>query len=449
MRIQPARRIYGALSLPGDKAISHRAAIVAALAEGTSRVENFSTSDDCAATLTCLRELGVHAWFDAGVLQVEGAGLAGLRAPRIPLDCRNSGSTMRMLAGVLAGQSFESILIGDESLGRRPMKRIIEPLEMMGARVEAMDGCAPLRITPCRKPLKAISYLMPVASAQVKSCILLAGLYAAGETQVIESSRARTRDHTERMLRRYGARVYVTSSQDLEGSPLTICIEPPVLLRARDFRIPGDISSAAFLIAAACIMPGSQLSIKGVGLNPTRTGFLSALGSLGADVRAQLRVDGRGSATGVDEACGDITVTGGASLIPANPSQSNIIKGALIPQLIDELPMLAVVGTQVAGGLTIRDAAELRLKETDRIAATVKNLRAMGAEVEEHEDGLTIPQRTPLRGARIDAHNDHRIAMAFTIAALLAEGDSEIVGAECVAVSFPEFYTLLESVTER
>jgi 3-phosphoshikimate 1-carboxyvinyltransferase len=446
MKIRPARRIHGALSLPGDKAISHRAAIAGALARGTSRIENFSTSDDCAATLSCLRELGVRAESDAGLVQIEGVGLAGLRAPRLPLDCRNSGSTMRMLAGVLAGQSFDSTLTGDESLRQRPMKRIIAPLELMGARVEAEDGRAPLRLKGRGRPLKAISYEMPVASAQVKSCILLAGLYAQGETQVREG-RACTRDHTERMLRWYGAKVSVTESQAAEGSPGTIYLEPPLQLSARDFRIPGDISSATFLIAAACLMPGSKLLIKGVGLNPTRTGFLSVLRSLGADVRAEMSA--AGGETELDEAYGDVTVTGGAGLAPTDPSQSNVVRGALIPQLIDELPMLAVIGTQVAGGFAIRDAAELRLKETDRIAATVENLRAMGAEVEEHEDGLSIPKPTRLRGARLDAHDDHRIAMAFTIAALLAEGDSELAGAECVSVSFPEFYTLLESVVER
>lgn len=387
--------------------------------------------------------------FEAGssLLQIEGVGLEGLRAPRSPLDCRNSGSTMRMLAGVMAGQNFESALTGDESLRSRPMKRIIEPLELMGAQVESREGRAPLRITG-RVPLKAISYEMMIASAQVKSCILLAGLYAMERTRVIEA-RARTRDHTERMLRWYGATVTDDEQDGDDASPNIICLEPTVQLRARDFRIPGDISSAAFFIAAATLLPGSNLRISGVGLNPTRTRFLSTLRALGADVRTELSADSRGRWVELDEPFGDITVRGGAGLAPVKPQESNALGGALIPQLIDELPMLAVLGTQVMGGLAIRDAAELRLKETDRIAATASNLRAMGAQVEEHEDGLTIMKRTGLRGAKINAHEDHRIAMAFSVAALLAEGDSEIEGAECVSISFPEFYSLLESVVER
>lgn len=449
MKIRPARRISGALSLPGDKAISHRAAIIAALARGTSRMENFSTADDCAATLSCLKGLGVGAEFEAGgeALLIEGAGLRGLRAPRSPLDCRNSGSTMRMLAGVLAGQSFESTLTGDESLRERPMKRIIEPLELMGARVESNEGRAPLRIRGS-KPLKAVSYEMAVASAQVKSCVLLAGLYATGRTRVIEA-RARTRDHTERMLRWYGASVTEGPGAEGErGAPLAIEVAPEPELRARDFRIPGDISSAAFFIAAACLLPGSKLRVKDVCLNPTRTQFLSTLRQLGADVRASLQGVNPSWAE-FEEPCGDVSTSGGSGLAPLKEAGANLLAGPLIPQLIDELPMLAVLGTQVAGGLTIRDAAELRLKETDRISATVENLRAMGVPVEEHEDGLTIAGRTALRGAKLSARNDHRIAMAFSIAALVAEGDSEIEGAECVSVSFPEFYSLLESVVER
>jgi 3-phosphoshikimate 1-carboxyvinyltransferase len=448
MRIRPARRINGALSLPGDKAISHRAAIISALARGSSNIENFSTGDDCAATLACLTDLGVDVEFEAGGVRIEGVGLEGLRAPSLELDCRNSGSTMRMLSGVLAGQNFESTLTGDESLQARPMRRIIEPLKLMGARVASRDGyCAPLHITG-RVPLKAVSYEMPVASAQVKSCILLAGLYAKGQTHVIEA-RGRTRDHTERMLRWYGAKVTVGSSKDEHSPSNTITIEPSLQLKGRDFRIPGDISSAAFFIAAACLLPGSKFCVYGVGLNPTRTQFLSTLRSLGADVRAETSIDSRGRWMELDEPCGNVMVRGGAGLAPVKQHESNIVRGALIPQLIDELPMLAVLGTQVMGGFSIRDAAELRLKETDRIAATAENLRAMGVEVEEHEDGLTIPKRTHLRGAKLRAHNDHRIAMAFSVAALLAEGDSEIEGAECVSVSFPEFYTLLESVVER
>jgi 3-phosphoshikimate 1-carboxyvinyltransferase len=388
----------------------------------------------------------VSVEFEAGLVHIEGVGLEGLRAPHSLLDCRNSGSTMRMLGGILAGQNFESTLTGDESLQSRPMKRIIEPLELMGARVASAEGRAPLHITG-RVPLKAISYEMPVASAQVKSCILLAGLYAKGRTEVIEACGA-TRDHTERMLHCYGVNVK-RSAQAAALSPHSISLEPPAQLRAYDGTIPGDISSAAFFIAAAALLPGSNLEIQRVGLNPTRTQFLSTLRSLGVSVSQELMDSGDWDFTDFNEIYGYVFVSGGAGLAPVAEGKSNVLRGALIPQLIDELPMLAVLGTQVMGGLAIRDAAELRLKETDRIAATVENLRAMGVEVEEHEDGLTIRKRTHLRGARLNTHNDHRIAMAFSVAALLAGGDSEIEGAECVSVSFPEFYTLLESVVER
>lgn len=446
MRIRPARRIKGALSLPGDKAISHRASIIGALCEGASRIENFSTGDDCRATLSCLRDLGVSVELEAGVLRIEGVGLEGLRAPSRALDCRNSGTTMRMLAGVLAGQSFDSILTGDESLRQRPMRRIIEPLRLMGARVESSEGRAPLLIKGSKR-LKAISYEMPVASAQVKSCIMLAGLYASGRTRVIEPP-ASTRDHTERMLRLYGASVKEKGAHYESDTRATIEVEPRPQLHARDFSIPGDISSAAFFIAAAALLPGSQLVVKDVSLNPTRTQFLSTMCALGADIRLAtpsdwlLQLD-------YEEPRGDLSVTGGAGLLPIKENGSRSLSGPLIPRLIDELPVLAVLGTQVEGGLTIRDAAELRLKETDRIAATVENLRVMGARVEEHEDGLTVQERTPLRGAKIKAHGDHRIAMAFSVAALLAEGDSEIEDAECASISFPEFYNLLESLVER
>jgi 3-phosphoshikimate 1-carboxyvinyltransferase len=448
MRIQPARRIRGELRLPGDKSISHRAAILSALARGTARIKNFSTSEDCAATLNCLRELGVNVERDAASVLVEGVGLQGLSAPQASLDCGNSGSTMRMLAGVLAGQDFVSTLTGDDSLRSRPMKRIIEPLELMGARISSDNGRAPLQIEG-RKPLKAISYKMPVESAQVKSCILLAGLSAEGRTSVIEPEGA-TRDHTERMLR--WLKAPVKSRKVLRGTFInneSISIEGRVQFDAQDGTVPGDISSAAFFVVAASLLPGSELNIRRVGLNPTRTRLLSVLCSLGARVHVDLAQTGQWWPEDFGEPFGDVGVKGSDGLAPVEAGESNILRGTLIPQLIDELPILAVLGSQVAGGVKIRDAAELRVKESDRIRATVENLRAMGVEVEEHNDGLTIPERRLLRGAKLDAHGDHRIAMAFTIAALIAEGESEIVGAECVGVSFPEFFRLLESVVER
>jgi 3-phosphoshikimate 1-carboxyvinyltransferase len=438
------------LRLPGDKSISHRAAILSALARGPTQIKNFSTSEDCAATLNCLRELGVKIEHDGTSVLVEGVGLDGLSAPQAPLDCGNSGSTMRMLAGVLAGQDFVSTLTGDDSLRSRPMKRIIEPLEMMGARISSDNGRAPLKIIG-RRPLKAISYEMLVESAQVKSCILLAGLSAAGRTEVIERQGA-TRDHTERMMRRLWLPVQRRLIQRNDTMKEAISVECPKQFDAEGGTVPGDISSAAFFLAAASLLPGSNLRLSQVGLNPTRKQPLSVLRSLGADVRLDA-VNAAGNLDWewqvFDEPFGDVIVGGVPGLAPVEAGRSNVLRGALISQLIDELPVLAVLGSQVLGGFSIRDAAELRVKESDRIRATVENLRAMGVEVEEHDDGLTIRERTPLRGAKLNAHGDHRIAMAFTIAALVAKGESEIVGAECVGVSFPEFFRLLESVVER
>ncbi|MGI8897843.1 MAG: 3-phosphoshikimate 1-carboxyvinyltransferase [Pyrinomonadaceae bacterium] len=434
MKITPARRINGRVQLPGDKSISHRAAIIAALANGTSRITNFSSSEDCAATLSCLRQLGVSIQSEGSTVIVEGAGEAGLRAPNEALYCGNSGSTMRMLAGVLAGQDFSSTLTGDSSLNSRPMQRIIEPLQLMGAELGSENGKPPLTIKG-RKPLKPIRYELPVASAQVKSCVLLAGLNAEGRTEVIERG-GETRDHTERMLKWFG----VPIERSMEGA---ISIEGPRSFAARDVRVPGDISSAAFLIAAAGLLPESNLDVEDVGLNPTRTMFVSMLRSLGVMIEIiDRQEDGH-------EPAGGVRVKGKLSAESPSPVDSTLVRGNLIAQLIDELPLLAVVGTQIPGGVEIRDAAELRRKESDRIASTVKNLRAMGAEVEEFEDGLAVHGRAQLRGAMLDSYGDHRIAMTFAVAALTAEGDSEIAGAECVGVSFPDFFTVLESLVER
>jgi 3-phosphoshikimate 1-carboxyvinyltransferase len=434
--------------MPGDKSISHRAAMLSALGVGRAQISNFATSEDCASTLLCLSQLGVRVERDGTSIAIEGVGLQGLRASSAPLDCGNSGSTMRMLAGVLAGQDFVSTLTGDASLSARPMKRIIAPLLKMGARISAEDGHAPLRIEG-RKQLEAIHYEMPIASAQVKSCILLAGLNAKGVTEVVEPQGA-TRDHTERMLRWLGVPV---KSRVLERDGIkseAITIEDAPQFNAKDGIVPGDISSAAFFIAAAAMLPGSKLEIKGVGLNPTRRAIIPVLRSLGVDAQLDfIERDGDWYQEDFLEPFGNIRLAGGAGLAPLKEGESNVLRGVLIAQLIDELPVLAVLGSQVIGGIQIRDAAELRVKESDRIRATVLNLRAMGVEVIEHEDGLTISERTQLRGARLDAHGDHRIAMAFTIAALIAEGESEIAGAECVRISFPEFFELLESVVER
>ncbi len=402
--------------MPGDKSISHRAAMIAALADGTSRLRNFSNSADCEATLSCLTRLGVSIERDRGDLRVHGAGAEGLRVPAEPLDCSNSGTTMRLLAGILAGQNFKSTLTGDASLRSRPMARIIEPLRMMGAGISSNDGRAPLIIAG-RRPLKAINYDLPVASAQVKSCLLLAGLNAEGRTEIVEHEV--TRDHTERMLRWFGVPL---ETRDVEGSR-AVAIGGPARLSARDVSIPGDISSAAYFVAAAALLPDSLLKIAGVGLNPTRVLFLKQLQSLGLNVSPGEVWDEPNEPAGV------LRVEG----FKTRPSSESTItlRGSLIPQL------------------EIRDAAELRAKESDRIAATVQNLRAMGAEVEEFKDGLRVSGSARLRGALIDPHGDHRIAMAFSLAALIAQGETEIKDAECVAVSFPEFFELLDSVVER
>lgn len=440
--------------MPGDKSISHRAAIISALAGtgGRSRLTNYSTSADCAATLDCLRALGVRIERDGNNVQVEGRGtrwtLEEADEPRAPLDCGNSGTTMRLLAGLLAGQPFTSTLTGDASLRSRPMKRIIEPLELMGARISSAAGRAPLRIEARRSPLAPVRYALPVASAQVKSCLLLAALNAGGRSEIIEA-RGATRDHTERLLSLFGASVQ-TEATTYEGRTVpVVSLQTPVSLEARDCDIAGDISSAAFFIAAAALLPGSELTLPAVGLNPTRTEILHTLRKLGAEVSVA------GESTESGEAVGELRVRGG--LAPTTPTaaaatttaDAHVLRGELIAGLIDELPILCVVGTQIEGGLEIRDASELRVKETDRISAMVKNLRALGAGVEEFADGLRIEGRTPLRGARLESFGDHRIAMACAVAALIAEGESELAGADAVAVSFPEFFGMLESVTER
>ena len=406
--------------------MSHRAALIAALADGGSEITNYSTARDCSSTVSCLRALGVSVEQAEGKLRI--AGKQTLATPRTTLDCGNSGSTMRILAGVLAGHDVSAELTGDNSLSSRPMRRVIEPLELMGARIESGDGKPPLKIRGAREP-KPITYKLPVASAQVKSAILFAALNAHGKTTVIETSP--TRDHTERLFNGFGVRV-----QTNDGS---ITLDGPARFTAGNINIPGDVSSAAFFIAAAMLLPASDLAIEGVGLNPTRTEFVEVLRSWGAAISETDVTTER------NEPVGTIRVRGGID--SATRDADRVLGGAAIPSLIDELPLLAVVGTQIQGGIEIRDAAELRHKESDRLATTARNLRAMGAEVEETADGLNVFGPTKLRGAIVDSFGDHRIAMAFSIAALIAEGDTEIRGAEAAAVSFPEFFELLDSLT--
>ena len=429
MKLAPAHAIKGNLRLPGDKSISHRAALIAALASNSSEISNFSTARDCASTVSCLQELGISIEEKGGKLLF--AGGQTLSSPNKPLDCGNSGSTLRILAGVLAGHDLTAELVGDESLSSRPMRRIIEPLELMGAKIESTDGKAPLKMRGSKK-LTPIEYKLPIASAQVKSAILFAGVNAQGRTTVIETSQSR--DHTERLFNGFG--VPVTTNADL-----SVTVEGPARFTGGSITIPGDVSSAAYFVAAAMLLPGSELTIEDVGLNPTRAAFLSVLSSWGGDLSTGDVQTERNEPYGTINVRGGITKTAG--------QDERTLSRSMIPSLIDELPLLAVIGSQISGGIQIRDAGELRLKESDRLAATAVNLRAMGAEVEEFEDGLFVSGPTPLRGARIDSHGDHRIAMAFSIAALIADGETEIDGSECVGISFPEFFGLLESLAIR
>ncbi len=411
--------------------------MIAALAQGTSRIRNFSTSEDCAATLRCLEQLGVSIARKSDGLVIEGVGTRGLRAPKESLNCGNSGTTMRLLAGVLAGQDLEATLTGDASLRSRPMQRIIEPLGMMGAEIQSNDGRPPLTIRG-RNPLRSIVYELLVASAQVKSAILLAGLNANGQMNVVEQTP--TRDHTERMLRWFG--VAVEEGDAFKGNQRFAAVTGPASFDARDVDVPGDISSAAYFIAAAALLDGSTLEIAGVGLNPSRVEFLKVVDSF------RLAVTFEDQCKSGHEPVGAIHVEGSRAARESEDSPLTI-DGDRIAGLIDELPLLAVIGSQLDGGIEIRDAGELRVKESDRIAATVAGLRAMNADVEEFDDGLRVGGRTRLRGARIDSRGDHRIAMSFAVAGLLAEGETEIEDAECVRVSFPEFFDLLESVVEE
>ncbi len=423
--IRPARNIYGSLRLPGDKSISHRYGMLAAFAEGTSRFANFSTGADCASTLACMQALGAQVKTGEGVIEVTGVG-GRVTPANHALDCGNSGSTMRMISGLLAAQQGAFTLVGDSSLSRRPMERIRKPLETMGAKLTLTDGHAPIVIHGGR--LLPIDFTTPVPSAQVKTCVLLAGLQAAGTTTVREA--LRTRDHSELALRAFGANL----TRDLNS----VSITGPQPLHAIDAVVPGDISSAAFFLCAAALFPGSTLLLDSLGLNPTRATLLDVLTALGARISV-LHLEEKNA-----ELVGSVQITA-----PAEGLGSTEIRGALAAQLIDELPVLAAIAPYTRGGIRIRDAKELRIKESDRIALVARNLRAMGAEVTEFEDGLDVPGGQTLHGATIDSGGDHRIAMAFSVAALRAEGETLIQGAESAAISFPEFFDLLDLVAER
>jgi 3-phosphoshikimate 1-carboxyvinyltransferase len=426
--------LRGRVRVPGDKSISHRALLLGALADGVSRIRGFLPCGDCLATLACLRALGIEVTPIPGpspyegegsltTLVVHGRGLRGLQAPAAPLNCARSGTTMRLLAGILAGQSFASALTGAPQLLRRPMRRIVEPLRRMAADIEDTGGHAPL--TVCGRRLRGCDHTLPIASAQVKSALLLAGLYAGGPTTIHQPGPAR--DHTELMLAAMGAAIETT------GLTVTLAPSPSPLAPLSSLTVPGDISSAAFPLVAATLLPGSEVTIEGLGVNPTRTGLLDVLRAMGAELALDNEHEQR------NEPVADVTVR-------ASGLAGVEIGGDTVVRMIDEFPVLAVAATQAHGATLVRDAAELRVKETDRIAVLVTELRALGAHVDALPDGFIIEGPTPLHGAVVDSHGDHRLAMALAVAGLIAEGEVVIENVDCIADSFPGFVKVLRGV---
>jgi 3-phosphoshikimate 1-carboxyvinyltransferase len=417
MKLKYIHPLKGEITIPGDKSISHRAVMFGALSKGTTEVTNFLQGADCLSTIDCFRRLGVEIENTTNKILVHGKGLHGLKKSDSILDVGNSGTTTRLISGILAGQNFETILNGDDSIQSRPMKRIMEPLKLMGADITSIYGnnCAPLRITG--SSLKGIHYTSQVASAQVKSCILLAGLYADGTTSVTEPTVSR--NHTEVMLRGFGANI------NCQGK--TASILPTPELFGQKIEVPGDISSAAYFIAAGLIVPGSEILVKNVGVNPTRDGLIHVCEAMGADITLLNKRENGG------EPVADI-------LVRHSSLKSTTIQGAIIPTLIDELPMIAVMACFAKGTTIIKDAAELKVKESDRISVMADNLSRMGAHITATEDGMIIEGGYPLHGAEIDSHLDHRIAMSFAVAALASEGETTIKDADCVKISYPDFY---------
>lgn len=417
--VSPARAIDGVITLPGDKSISHRYGMLGGIAEGETTIHNYSTGADCQSTLSAMAALGAKVERVDGKVIIHGGKL---KAPAEQLDAGNSGSTIRMLSGILAAQPFTTRIGGDESLSRRPMDRIMKPLALMGASIDARDGKFP-PLTIHGRTLKGIDYTLPMASAQVKSCVLLAGLFAEGDTIVREP--IRTRDHTEIALKAFGA--------DVESSKGTITLTAGARLTGQEVVVPGDLSSATFFLAAALMMPEAKLLIHNVGLNPSRSALLDFLVSMGASIKV-IDVQQTGG-----ELIGDLKVN-------TSRMKGGVIEGAMSAALIDEIPALAVLGASTEGGLTVRDAGELRVKETDRIAALELNFKRMGINIQSTPDGFTIPGKQKFHAAEIDSAGDHRIAMAFSVAALSAEEPCTITGAESAGVSFPEFFSTLQSI---
>ena len=417
--------LKGEVSIPGDKSISHRAVMFGSLAEGTTEVTNFLQGADCLSTISCFRKLGIEIENTSQRILIHGKGLHGLTEPSDTLDTGNSGTTTRLISGILAGQRFTTILNGDASIQTRPMKRIMTPLSMMGADITSLKGndCAPLRI--CGGQLHGVAYTSPVASAQVKSCILLAGLYADAPTSVLEP--VLSRNHTELMLAGFGA--HITSS----GTTATI--EPEPDLNGMKIEVPGDISSAAYFLAAGLMIPNSEIMIKNVGINPTRDGILRVAKKMGGNITILNEKTSGGEPT-----C-DL-------LVRSSSLKGVTIGGEIIPTLIDEIPMIAVMACFAEGITTIKDAQELKVKESNRIDTVVTNLKAMGAHIEATDDGMIIEGGYPLHGAVIDSHLDHRIAMSFAVGALGADGETTIEGADCVKISYPEFYQTLEKLIQ-
>lgn len=427
--IAPTRGLKGEVTIPGDKSISHRSIMLGSIALGTTEITHFLEGADCLSTIDCFRKMGVEIERKPSSILVHGKGLRGLTAPASTLNVGNSGSTTRLISGILSGQNFATTLSGDDSLNSRPMKRIMTPLNTMGAHIRSLNdnGCAPLHIRP--GALHGIHYQSPVASAQVKSAVLLAGLYADSPTSVTEP--ALSRNHTELMLQGFGA--YVATDLHTDGTA-TAHVEPCKELYGQQICVPGDISSAAYFIAAALLVPGSELLVKNVGTNFTRAGFLKVCKAMGADIETVSQ-----------------TIEGGESradlLVRYSHLKGTVIEGDIIPTLIDEIPMIAIMAAFADGQTVIRDAAELKVKETNRIDTVTAGLKAMGADITPTDDGMIIEGTGHLNGASIQSYLDHRIAMAFSVAGLASDGETQIVDSQCVDVSYPEFYATLNSIS--
>ena len=419
MKIKRSSPLKRQIRVPGDKSISHRAVMFGAISQGTTQIENFLSGADCLSTIACFEKMGIKIERKENTVTVHGKGLHGLKAPEGELDCGNSGTTMRLMSGILAAQDFDSVMTGDASLRKRPMRRVTDPLGLMGASIETTDGCAPLHVHAAH--LKGIEFYSPVASAQVKSALLLAGLYADGITKVKEP--ALSRNHTELMLKSFGAEI----ESDTEN--LVATVKPAKELYGTKIVVPGDISSAAYAMVAGLIVPGSEILLENVGINPTRCGIIEVLKKMGGNIEL-LNVRGEG------EKAADI-------LVRYSMLHGVKIEGAIIPTLIDELPVIAIAAAAAEGTTVIADASELRVKESDRIETVTQNLRAMGGDITPTEDGMIIKGGAALRGALIKTQEDHRIAMSFTVAGLIADGETEIDDPGCAVISYPDFYETL------